>query len=161
MKNRVRIVGVIMLLVFCFPIARSQENKMVVLFKNGSINSLRIRDVKNINFNSSLLQIVVHEGTNAVYSSPDVQRFYFETTTEIVPVLENTNQLIYPNPTKGLIYFKNISEKSMLVQIFNLNGVQVFSGRIGSFVQSVDISFLTRGVYLIKLNNQLAKLIKL
>jgi hypothetical protein len=161
MKNRIRVLGLILLLIGCLATVKSQESNLVVKLKNGISNSLSLRNIKKINFAISIMNINVIDGKNAVYTNTDIQKLYFENSTEVPSVNNNRNMYIYPNPTTGLIFFKGLTDELVIVQLFDLTGVQVFSGKVNSSVQSLDISFLTKGIYLITMNNQLEKLIKL
>jgi len=162
MKRKITLLNLILLVVMFFinPV-KSQDNNLVVKLKNGNINSLKISNVKNIIFNFGMMNFHQINGTNAVYANSDIQKLYFESTTEVISIADKQKLFAYPNPTKGIIYFKGLTEESVTISLFNLSGVQVFSGRINSSVQSLDISFLPRGIYLINLNHQIEKLIKI
>jgi len=162
MKRKIILFSLILqVLIIALNTAQSQERNLVIKFKDGNVSTLTISNVKKIAFVSSMMNINVFDGTNAVYANSDIQKMYFENTTEVPSINDNRNVFVYPNPTKGLIYFKGLPEETVAVRMFNVNGVQVFSGRVNASVQSLDISFLPRGIYIINLNNQIAKLIKL
>ncbi|WP_243348876.1 T9SS type A sorting domain-containing protein [Parabacteroides sp. FAFU027] len=162
MKRSTILAGTIMCLVFFISSVKSQERGMVVALKSGITNSLKIRNISRMNFSSSMLYINTFNGSNVVYANSDIQKIYFETVAEAsTPKNEQNEFVLYPNPTKGMIYFRNQGVESASVSIFNLNGAMLFSGRIYNSTQSLDLSFLARGVYLVKIDNQLTKLIKL
>jgi hypothetical protein len=56
---------------------------------------------------------------------------------------------IFPNPTKNLLTFRNIPENSV-IKIYNLEGriVKRISSRRKEYI--LDISFLKKGLYIIK-----------
>jgi hypothetical protein len=56
---------------------------------------------------------------------------------------------IFPNPTKSLLTFRNIPENSV-IEIYNLDGkiVKRISSRRNEYI--LDISFLKKGLYIIK-----------
>lgn len=56
---------------------------------------------------------------------------------------------IFPNPTKNLLTFRNIPENSV-IKIYNLEGrmVKRISSRRKEYI--LDISFLKKGLYVIK-----------
>ncbi len=142
----------------------AQENRLVIKFGNGNERSLLISAVKSMTFNSSVMTLnVFNDNENGVYSTSDIRKMYFETTTEVPALINNgSNDLVvYPNPTKGLVCFKNLPEQTSTIRISTINGVQVFVGRIAPSVQSIDLSFLVKGVYLMNIDNKTVKLIKL
>jgi hypothetical protein len=63
---------------------------------------------------------------------------------------------VYPNPVKDILTIKNEQLKIKSAKIFDMNGklVKVFSGN------SVDVSDLQKGNYLLSIDNQIFKIIK-
>lgn len=67
----------------------------------------------------------------------------------------NPNQLkVYPNPTKNLLFLNIELQKTNLVNvnIFNMYGQIIKSKPMNSVDESIDVSDLSNGVYLIRLN---------
>ena len=60
--------------------------------------------------------------------------------------------LIYPNPTSGMIYFN----KELEYRIFNLTGSLIYEGKS----QKVDLSELQNGIYIVETNNSKVKILK-
>ncbi len=73
----------------------------------------------------------------------------------IISVQEKQN-LFYPNPTEALL-FSNDSSKIMNFKIYDITGRQVLSG---STDKNIDVSFLKKGVYLIRANEHIQKIVK-
>jgi hypothetical protein len=79
---------------------------------------------------------------------------YIQITVNNILSIENYNLqkvvTLYPNPTKGLINIKN--EKSIIksFKIYDINGKYIFS-KDNTENNSIDISNLSSGVYIIKL----------
>lgn len=80
-------------------------------------------------------------------------------------VIQKLNQaaFIYPNPTENEISVANISEPS-IVSIHNINGKLLLVDKVDTNSNSINVSQLPTGLYLIKINNpsgsQVAKFIK-
>lgn len=72
------------------------------------------------------------------------------------------NVIIYPNPTRNIVYFKGQTTALKHIEIFNINGQRVMTVR-DSF-KRIDVSRLDSGMYFIKLSTNIAsrtvKLIK-
>ena len=152
------------LIYLCFiaNLLSAQGSSLVIKFTSGNEKKVLISTVKSITFPTPMINLNLFEGVSEVFTKSDVQKMYFETTTETPKVIDNPNNLLmYPNPTKGLIYFRNLPSQTSNVHIFNMSGVQVFAGKITSSVQSLDLGFLVQGIYFINIDNQLVKLIKL
>jgi hypothetical protein len=140
----------------------AQVNSLVIKFTDGNKKNVLISNVKGITFPTTTMNLYVFDGESEVFNKADIQKMYFETTTATPRVIDNQNNLlVYPNPTRGLIYFRNLPNQTSNVHIFNMSGVHVFAAKVTSSVQSMDVSFLVQGIYFISIDNQLVKLIKL
>jgi endoglucanase len=58
--------------------------------------------------------------------------------------------IIFPNPVRRELFFKNLKEKSKIV-IYNLNGQEVFNTKTST--ESINIQHLPTGSYLLQLSN--------
>lgn len=68
---------------------------------------------------------------------------------------ENTlNFKIVPNPSKGEITIKSEGLAGMNVQIFEINGHLVYTGKMESNIQKLDVSNLSAGAYFVKIGNE-------
>lgn len=65
---------------------------------------------------------------------------------------------VFPNPTTGLIHFMT-HNKDQKYEIFTEIGQSVLRGE--NLPNSLDISYLTQGIYYLKVGNKRVKLIKL
>lgn len=72
----------------------------------------------------------------------------------------NTNELsandlkVYPNPTSGNITITNLSEVNSQVNVLDVLGNTVLSTTMNSSNNSIDLSALPRGMYIIQINNE-------
>ncbi|MCR8667724.1 T9SS type A sorting domain-containing protein [Aestuariibaculum sp. M13] len=69
---------------------------------------------------------------------------------------------IYPNPTSDYLYFNNYNLSNKNVSIFNMLGKRVLTSKIESSNNSLNVSFLTKGLYIIQIQetNTTLKFIK-
>ncbi len=72
----------------------------------------------------------------------------FTTLSTGIPTQEASEVAIYPNPTTGIIYLKNIDPKAK-IEIYNLNGGLV--QRVELVNNQVNIKNLDAGTYIIKI----------
>lgn len=72
----------------------------------------------------------------------------FTTLSTGIPTQEASEVTIYPNPTTGIVYFKNIDPKAK-IEIYNLNGALV--KRVEMKNNQINIKDLTTGTYIIKI----------
>ena len=93
-------------------------------------------------------------------TAPDFGAFEYNPSTPVEQITIE-NMLFYPNPAKNKLNFRDAEEKQ--VEIINVEGKTVWKGECTS---EIDISFLNKGLYLIKVkaegkNSTVSKLIKL
>jgi len=136
---------------------------------------------------STQINVFLNDGTEQTYSLVDADRLYFEdntklvieqgsyknavsipladirkiTCSETVSTEENSDFAmdIYPNPVHNVLTFHNLQGKQM-IWIYALDGrmIKTFEA---SGDQTVDISDLPIGLYLVKTQTQTLKMIKL
>ncbi len=92
---------------------------------------------------------------------------YWNTSTNLSvdnPTVSNQIINYFPNPTKDIVNF-NLNEKIESITIYNLLGQEVLSKQVDSQEFVLDITNLSNGTYIVKLNtngnSQTAKVIKL
>jgi hypothetical protein len=110
-----------------------------------------------INFIKAQIDSVYCEMTNASFPYFNGIDALKTTCTKVFTVTgmnetEGNQLLVYPNPTTGILYFKGEEIENANVSIFNLAGTQVRSGVITG--QSINVSDLPTGYYLIKMNRK-------
>ena len=103
------------------------------------------------------------------YSYTDPENFCVNTASQILIVTnspgihENINNLetirIFPNPSQGIINFElPVDIKNIDISVFSMHGQMVFNSTINkinseNLIHKIDMSFLQRGIYLIKISN--------
>lgn len=74
------------------------------------------------------------------------------TATDIEPVDEQKNFLVYPNPAQDVLHFQSAMYEQASVEIFDLNGKKIQERDKNSFETTLDISNLAPGMYLYKIS---------
>lgn len=82
------------------------------------------------------------------------------TSSSIETYDENAKIFIYPNPTSDKLNMSSETEQLVLVGIFTLNGQKLMQQQM-STSESIDVSFLAKGIYIIKINETSYKFSKL
>ncbi|PKQ46938.1 T9SS type A sorting domain-containing protein [Confluentibacter flavum] len=85
----------------------------------------------------------------------------FQTTTLEAESIEPTNQImIYPNPVKNntKIYLQDLNNGT--VSIFDINGRMVLSKEVHNNTNTLDLSHLSAGLYLLNLNSDKGSITK-
>lgn len=82
------------------------------------------------------------------------------TSSSIETYDENAKIFIYPNPTSDKLNMSSETEQLVLVGIFTLNGQKLMQQQM-STSESIDVSSLAKGIYIIKINETSYKFSKL
>lgn len=61
---------------------------------------------------------------------------------------------IYPNPNNGEFYIENNENKTLNVEVYNVNGDVVFEKSINQDLEKISLSNISSGVYIIKANTE-------
>ncbi len=89
-------------------------------------------------------------------SVPEEDSLVFETPpTEYVDKLQESDVLIYPNPTKGAlaVEIRNMDPNvAYRLEVFNMNGLTVFQqSRVSSYTP-IDLSSKPKGMYVLRIS---------
>jgi pectate lyase len=92
-------------------------------------------------------------GTNVITkgSSSNLNLYYIKTvfgTLRLADNVQSAKLILYPNPVTNQLYFSSSDQKIENVTIYNLTGALVKT--ISNVSDSIDISNLTAGSYLVK-----------
>ena len=89
------------------------------------------------------------------YGIPNLLLAFNNVEPPVEPGSENTELKIYPNPTKRILYFELPSDETELsVQFFNILGKHVSDFYINIEHQQIDISSLSTGIYIAKVQSK-------
>ena len=73
--------------------------------------------------------------------------YYFDAIDEV-----ETRCFVFPNPTEGLVIVQGLPQS--VISVFDANGKLVFSEKIVSEMHTLDLSILSRGWYLLKMQSR-------
>ncbi len=89
------------------------------------------------------------------------------TTTFNIAILTGTNNIqvstikIYPNPAQHIVYVEGLSTKeTTLVELYDVQGKLIFTKEIAE-KGSIDLSTLSKGIYLIKIAELVQRVVKM
>ena len=92
---------------------------------------------------------------------PQLQYFVDCDTLVSVPEIENKEEIeIYPNPAQDQITVSGNSIMGENLMIYNLLGIKLWEGSATENKTIIDVSFLPKGIYLLRVSNKVMKFIK-
>lgn len=139
--------------VFSFEIEKLNSNNewetVIVLQANDNVEDYTVWDTKP-NPGKNLYRLKIIESNNKItYSSIRQVDFSF--------VTKDFN--IYPNPAKKTITIRGDFSNPILLQLFDYAGKIVFSKRLLPAQTSFDLPSLSPGIYIVRVNEKMKKLV--
>ena len=153
----------IFLLIFGWGINSVNAQYLRVKFQDGTEETQEISLLQDLQFPDNLLQITFLSGSVESYDLSSISTLYLQlypTATSDYSLNSSQEISIYPNPASDVIYIKSEQEITSVVSIYRIDGVLVLQKQISSQNKSFDISGLTSGLYLLRIDNQAFKFIK-
>ena len=86
--------------------------------------------------------------------------FYIYDPNAAISEIEEESFKVYPNPSKDVIHITSSSVLSLNCVIYDLSGQKLLEQESFSSSASIDLSSFKAGMYILKINNQIKKIIK-
>ena len=133
---------------------------VTVVYSNNQSDSF-FENVTQFSFSGDNL-LINQNGTVTPIARSIIRKLTLEdvTSSSIETYDENARIFIYPNPTSDKLNMASETEQQVMVRIFSLNG-QVLMQQQMSTSESIDVSSLSKGIYIIKINETSYKFSKL
>lgn len=120
--------------------------------------NIPLSGLRKLTFTGTDLVVSYLAGNSENVSLSLINKMVFGPYTALVNTYDNADMAVYPNPTSDFISLKNVVAGSS-VDIYSLSGIKLMSVVAGT--EKIDVSKLSRGVYLLKSNSQVFKFSKL
>ncbi len=159
MKNTLHRIGLFLLLfIGMATTAMAQSTLMTIHLNDGSEQVFTMSESDRAYFEDNQTLVIKTESSTNRFSLDDIRKI---TCDVYVGTSENTlaAAFIYPNPVHDNFSLHNLSGKETL-RIYALDGRLVKTAKVTGN-QSIDISDLPVGLYLVKMQSQTLKMIKL
>ncbi len=147
-------------LLSCFALSSMAQTEVTLHFNNNaSSQSFNISEAGKLYFDNGYLYI--DDGTMVPYSFEvsTIQKVLLASTMEIEEIV-TPDFNIYPNPASSFLRISSSDHSNTAYQIFSLDGRLMLSG-VCMPEESIDVSHLSNGLYLVKVNNKTFKITKL
>lgn len=138
-----------------------QTTNLTVVYNNGQSDS-HFENVSKFFFDDDYLMID-QSGIESAISLSTVKHLKLEAVTTAIEELTDFDQhsvLIYPNPTNDKLFFSTAQEREVLVSLYSMNG-QLLKRLQMNTSASLDVSFLSKGVYMLSVDDKVFKFSKL
>jgi hypothetical protein len=136
---------------------------LIVRLNNGNENSRQVSSLQKLSFVDGNLIISYKADSTASFPLADIQKVYFGSVTlvpEAVPF--TTNRLtIYPNPVGQELNLLNIPANTSQIFIYRMDGKMMLKMLVSNESETINVSSLASGMYLLVANGESVKFIKL
>lgn len=137
------------------------QNELSVVLFDGTNEQITLSNINNIKFTGNSISINLGSGTSSVHNFSTVRKLIFKVASGINDLKDNTQPVeIYPNPVQDILYFKNEITENSTLTIYSLEGIMVSNEIITSPANQINVYGLSKGFYILKINNQTVKFTK-
>ncbi|MDR1791853.1 MAG: T9SS type A sorting domain-containing protein [Bacteroidales bacterium] len=134
----------------------AQEVKVHIFLKDGTESEVL---ATTLSFSDGYVQFSHPAATNAPVEISTIRKLVFEEwITEDVSDYKNEQIILYPNPVQDVIRLSGVENATF--SIYSADGKLLQAGDYFSG-ETIDVSVLPKGFYLIKINKSILKFIKL
>ena len=130
----------------------------MLIDKGGDSNEVvALDDLRKITFNGTTVNVEQIDGTKSSSSMGEINRIYFGDFTSIDETRPQSRELI------SYITREDIAincTAGTLVTFYDVIGAQVISIRLKNDRETISISHLPKGIYIVKANDKTAKILK-
>jgi hypothetical protein len=151
------------LMIFSAP-QQTDAQGLYVRTYDQKVKAFDLTTLQSLSFLDNSLLLKKLSGTSETYNLSTVSALYFNslyTGSNIITVNGKDKQMtIFPNPGTHYIRISRIPSSTVAVSVISLDGRIRMQTEITSDNPLLQIDELERGMYLLKINNQVIKFIK-
>lgn len=135
-----------------------KAQSMTINLLDGTKQDIALMSLQKISFSNNNLVLNYTNGNTAPFTISTIKKIVVNTSTGIEKnKTEKTKITVFFNASDNQIEITNIPEGSSKVAIYRTDGVLVLNSEISSSNNNVNASGLSKGIYLLKINNQVFK----
>ncbi|MCB0688499.1 MAG: T9SS type A sorting domain-containing protein [Saprospiraceae bacterium] len=139
----------------------SMAQSLKIESTDGETTTLDLAATKNIVFENNNLVISGNTCGKKYFNIFFNQKLSFrESTTAVNDVVEAKILTVYPNPAISFINVDRSKEEVTDAVIYNTTGQAIITQQLNNKHGKIDISMLTDGIYLLKVDQQTIKFLK-
>ena len=149
------------IILICIGLPDAWSQNLVIRQNSGTEITELLVSIRNLTFGNGNLMVNFSAGNTDAYNLGDISKLYFNTVTTIEQHEIAANKVIlYPNPAKDRLTISNIPSDSQLIQVFSTDGRMVQGLVVSATSETIDISGLRPGLYLVKSESWTSKFIR-
>lgn len=137
--------------------AQTAKTKVIVTKTDGNTVSYILEESDYLTFNDGQSLVVNISGATQIIALSNIRKVVFEKIIDGIEEISSEIQIV-PNPANNSFRVSNL-DKDEEMTVYSMTGQKVMSGIVTND-QTVDISALANGLYLVKIGSQNIKLMK-
>lgn len=136
---------------------------LVVRLYNGAESSAQVGSIQKLSFADGNLLISYKTDSTGSFPLADIQKIYFgsETSVPQAEVADPNKLSVYPNPVSQELTLLNIPANISRIFIYSIDGKLVMIVPVSTESETINVSNLESGIYLLIANGQSVRFIKL
>lgn len=162
MKNSYLFVGLLLTAGLCFVNRAAAQNSLILKLNDGTDKGIPLNGLNKITFSAGSMVVAKADTGSESYLLSDIRKMTFGLFSGIEEItVDKATLCVYPNPASTYIKLNNVAaEREFNVTIFRIDGVQVLTQKLQSDYDVIHIGQLSKGIYLLKVQNQILKFTK-
>jgi len=142
-------------------VSKAQSNLILQFTDKTQVNPV-LSTISKITFTGDNLEMKYNDGMSNSYLISTVNKITFNTLSGLNELSTREDLIsLYPNPAKDVIYLKNAPENETNISVFRLDGACLMSVQISNIGEGIDVSSLSKGIYVLKIGGKALKFTKL
>ncbi|MFT3752670.1 MAG: T9SS type A sorting domain-containing protein [Paludibacter sp.] len=154
--------GLILVACSCFFSRVVAQNSLILKLNNGAGKGILLNSLNKITFSAGNMVVAKTDAGSDAYLLSDIQKMTFGVVSAVDEITADKKALcVYPNPASTYIKLNNVAdEQNLEVKIYRIDGVQVLAQTLQPASGLININQLAKGIYLLKVHNQILKFTK-
>lgn len=141
---------------------RGQTKSLNIQLDTGTTKSVTLNKLSKITFSDTDLILVYEDQSTENILKKSIRLITFSDVTGVSDIFFLGEKFsIYPNPATNYITLGNLSDGENEIAIYSVSGNCVMAFEAKGSTQTIDVSALDKGMYLLKLNSEVFKFTKL
>lgn len=143
------------------PTVMSADYQNIVVRENsGNEQLFPLVNLEKFSFDESEVKFTYVGDSTKTYDMSSIQKMYFRNTTSGVEDQLQVSLRAYPNPANAEIFISGLTSYPASAAIYDFSGNKVLTSTLENENSSINLSTLPTADYIIKVNNQILKVVK-
>lgn len=143
----------------CSLLVHAQSKVLRITKTDNSVSNFEVSLLNKVLFNDSTMIIKMNDGSVSNIPVNTIRSFVVRTFTGINEIQERP-LLVYPNPAVSDIHLLNLDSQTHVASVYAVTGQLMLEKPVSAADNTLDVSVLKQGVYVLRLNGQTIKFTK-